>query len=185
MSIKIYEAYKIPQDDIKRFSDDVFNQFRKQTIERVQDIIDSFDFAKYVNKLEDKESEQSSAVYDFWRYLLNEIFLPASESIEKNFFNLDYGLWVYPYQDSFLIIPNKPQWLFYDLLNMSVDSEVFSYWNNRDMPDNVKDGEWKKRSDVWDYVLDNSVCLYLEGFKTKDDFYSLMFEVNNSYQTKG
>ena len=167
MSIKIYDAWRIPRSKINEFTalarEATWAYLLKRidgwmaTVkdEAVQHILDE-EHAARMQWFEGKEVPEWAKAPDEittahrWR-LLEKMIVAASTKPERHLLDSDasFNFWIHgkyayiiPYGK--MVLPaEQPPW-----------TEDYSYWNNTDRPDDVTARQWSARGRMW-----NRVCL--------------------------
>lgn len=97
----------------------------------------------------------------------------------KNSFDLNFRLTFRGYKNRVYVIPCTG--CFYgngSLTSKWVESvpglEEYGYWNNTDQPDNISNQAWAKRSEAWNYMIENKWDNYLTiELVTIDNFFQV------------
>lgn len=162
MSIKIWNACRVPLPKFYKFLDET----RKEAEEQVADIVKS-----YMGNLKPEsivkwmgDQKINPEIFITWLYFefVENVLKPASASGQYRLTNLDCCLWVYLDSRYAYVIYSFPMYFARYLVLTTIPeyAQDFAYWNNTDKPDHISEKEWKARGKKWYTLLDRPAVRY-------------------------
>jgi len=170
MSIKIYQAVKVPVSGFNAFAKFVREETLQMALAHTKALLGALKAeallcalkAEKVKELKEgryvylKNHEKGDLIIR-WYYTL-ELFKEHNDSIDSlSLFSLESGWNFFVYEDYFygwpwgtFILPEE-KYLNYP----GTKIRDYCYWDNVDRPDNVTEGAWRERGERWKYIIDN------------------------------
>lgn len=152
MSIKVYEAYRIPENrlnDFIHFIDKVcLNNIKEEIIKLYNNIVDE-SVEEYKNKHSYlKDYSDKEVKFE----LMVDMIRKDMESDMRGMCDMTSGVDMWLVGDKFYIVPYGEKWVYKDIEYPDF-VEDYSYWDNTDRPEDISRIEWKDRRSKWKYIL--------------------------------
>jgi predicted RNA-binding Zn-ribbon protein involved in translation (DUF1610 family) len=188
MSIKFYKAYRAkPYVDLWYLVEEVYQAGRKEAVACIKSFYEvmlmgvdttSLAYARELGNWGDDYAARLAIVHSN----VVENYGRSQSLLQRSPFNLDVSISFHPHDGRIHLIPYCDGYMAHSLDFLSTHPllEDFSYWDNKDKPEDTPMSEWTYRSGIWGEVVEQwAVRLILDivgfpGFSNVDPFLDLM-----------
>lgn len=190
MSIKVYNAWKIPVEKLHDFEKDTKPKIRQELADKVWETIRHLKPEKTLQRIKNegkvsyfRENPEWCCETYIFETVMDDFFKPYNKTTEKTPWDIECGWSVRVTEDFSVLKPYGPQHFFdIEVPNYADD---FSYWNNTGKPDEISEEEWEKRKEFWrEYGFGTSLSINIfnlyginsNSFDLKQDFIRQKFK---------